>query len=71
MISSRRNGLRPALRQVNGEVRSVSQPDLRAREAAALGFRRVVVPHGNAAEIRADIDVVAIRKIEEFPQAIF
>jgi DNA repair protein RadA/Sms len=54
-----------------GEVRSVSQPDLRAREAAALGFRRIVVPHGNAAEIRADIDVVPVRKIEEFAAAVF
>src|SRR5215212_3517599 len=45
-----------------GEIRSVSQPDLRAREAAALGFRRIVVPQSNAAEIRsADIDVIAVR----------
>ena len=54
-----------------GEVRSVSQADLRAREAAALGFRRIVVPHGNASEIRADMDVTGIRRIEEFPAAIF
>jgi DNA repair protein RadA/Sms len=54
-----------------GEIRGVSQADLRAREAAALGFRRVVVPQSNAAEIRADVDVVPLRRIEEFTAALF
>jgi DNA repair protein RadA/Sms len=49
-----------------GEIRSVSQADLRAREAAALGFRRILVPHANADEIRADIDVVGVRRMDEF-----
>jgi DNA repair protein RadA/Sms len=53
-----------------GEIRSVSQPDFRAREAAALGFRRVVVPHSNVAEIRADIEVIGVRRIEEFAQLV-
>ena len=54
-----------------GEIRSVSQPDLRAREAAALGFRRVVVPQSNAAEIRADVDVAGVRRVEEFAELLF
>lgn len=54
-----------------GEIRSVSQPDLRAREAAALGFRRLVVPHSNASEIRADVDVVPVRRIEDVAAALF
>ena len=54
-----------------GEIRSVSQPDLRAREAAALGFRRVIVPHSNAAEIRADVDVVPVRRVEDFVSGLF
>ena len=54
-----------------GEIRSVSQPDLRAREAAALGFRRVIVPHSNATEIRADIDVIAVRRVEDVAAALF
>ena len=48
-----------------GEIRSVSQPDLRAREAAALGFRRIVVPQSNAIEIRADIEVLPVRRVED------
>jgi DNA repair protein RadA/Sms len=54
-----------------GEIRSVSQPDLRAREAAALGFRKVIVPQSNAAEIRADVDVVPVRRIEDVASALF
>ena len=54
-----------------GEVRSVSQADLRAREAAALGFRRVIVPAANEREIRADLRVQGVRRIEEFATAIF
>jgi DNA repair protein RadA/Sms len=54
-----------------GEIRSVSQPDLRAREAAALGFRRVIVPQSNASEVRADVDVVPVRRIEEISAALF
>ena len=53
-----------------GEIRSVSQPDLRAREAAALGFRRLVVPHSNAAAIRADLDVIPVRKVEDVAAAL-
>jgi DNA repair protein RadA/Sms len=54
-----------------GEVRGVSQPDLRAREAAALGFRRVILPHTNAAEIRADVVITGVRRMEEFAEALF
>jgi len=54
-----------------GEIRSVSQSDLRAREAAALGFRRIVVPHSNASEMRADIEVIAVRRIDEVESMLF
>jgi DNA repair protein RadA/Sms len=54
-----------------GEIRSVSQPDLRAREAAALGFRRVVVPHSCASEIHADIEVVPARRLDDFLPTLF
>ena len=54
-----------------GEIRSVSQADLRAREAAALGFRKVIVPQSNAAEIRADVEVIAVRRVEEFAEVLF
>lgn len=54
-----------------GEIRSVSQPDLRAREAAALGFHRAVVPYSNRTEVRADVEVVPVRRVEDFVAALF
>ena len=54
-----------------GEIRSVSQPDLRAREAAALGFAKIVVPHSNAAEIRADVEVIPVRRVEDVAAVLF
>ena len=45
--------------------------DLRAREAATLGFRRVIVPQSNAAEIRADVEVVGVRRVEKFAEVLF
>jgi DNA repair protein RadA/Sms len=54
-----------------GEIRSVSQADLRAREAAALGFRRIIVPQSNVEEIRADIDVAGVKRVEEFADLLF
>ncbi|HXG59151.1 MAG TPA: DNA repair protein RadA [Thermoanaerobaculia bacterium] len=54
-----------------GEIRSVSQPDLRAREAAALGFRRVVVPFANRDGIHADVEVIPVRTVEDFAAAVF
>ncbi len=54
-----------------GEIRSVSQADLRAREAAALGFRKIVMPHANATEVRADIEVIPVRRVEELDVVFF
>ena len=54
-----------------GEIRSVSQPDLRAREAAALGFRRVIVPQPNAVDVRADVEVVPVRHVEDLVGRLF
>ena len=77
LLSSHRNVPLPANLAVFGEVgllgeiRGVSQPDLRAREAATLGFTRVVVPHANAAEIRADVEVIPIRRMDEFVSRLF
>ena len=38
---------------LGGEVRRVARLDLRLREAARLGFRRVLVPEGAAEDLRA------------------
>lgn len=77
LISSQRNKALPhdlvVFGEVGllGEIRSISHPDLRAREAAALGFRRVVVPQANSADIRADVEVIPVKRIEELVDRLF
>ncbi|MFQ5722729.1 MAG: magnesium chelatase domain-containing protein, partial [Candidatus Aminicenantales bacterium] len=37
---------------LSGEIRSVSQPLARIKEADSLGFRRVILPEGNKAGLK-------------------
>jgi DNA repair protein RadA/Sms len=50
-----------------GEVRAVTDAPLRLREAVSLGFRRAVIPAGNAAEAAGfpDLEVVPVRNVDE------
>jgi DNA repair protein RadA/Sms len=50
-----------------GEVRAVAQGEARLAEAARLGFRRAVVPGGNArhAEAPDGLEVVGVETVEE------
>jgi len=50
-----------------GEVRAVAQAEARLSEAARLGFRRAVIPAGNArhAEVPAGMEVVGVETVEE------
>ncbi len=50
-----------------GEIRGTTQASLRLREAAQMGFTRVVVPEGNVArdEAPAGCEVVAVRNVGE------
>ena len=50
-----------------GEVRAVAQCEARLSEAARLGFRRAVVPKGNArhAEAPRGMEVVGVETVEE------
>ena len=35
------------------------------REAAAMGFAKIILPHSNATEIRADLEIIPVRRIED------
>jgi DNA repair protein RadA/Sms len=50
-----------------GEVRAVTQPELRLAEAARLGFTRAVLPAANArhAEVPRGVEVVAVETVAE------
>jgi DNA repair protein RadA/Sms len=49
-----------------GEIRGVTQPELRVREAAKLGFKRCILPATNIRQMKVSgIDVVGVRTVEE------
>lgn len=54
---------------LSGEIRSVTQPFLRAKEAASMGFRTVVLPQGNKDRVEKDglkgVEVVGVAKVQQ------
>ena len=60
---------------LSGEIRSVNQPLLRAREAAAMGFQSVICPAGNVGQIRKEsipgIDLKGVKSIKEAMDYMF
>jgi len=49
---------------LTGEVRAVGHPEARAREAANLGFNRLLVPTNNAERVQDDHFAATLRTIE-------
>jgi DNA repair protein RadA/Sms len=55
-----------------GEVRAISQPEIRVREAAKLGFSRCILPKGNLDRVQVSgIALVGVRSLEEAMTALF
>lgn len=52
---------------LTGEIRSVSNADLRISEAARMGFRRVIVPYHNLSSLvkRDNIEVIGVKTVRE------
>ena len=57
---------------LTGEVRAVSNADMRIAEAVRMGFQRIIVPYHNLAHIqkRDDISVIGVRSVREAFEAI-
>lgn len=58
---------------LTGEVRMIPRVELRVREAAALGFSRVVVPAGNLAGLKqrpAGLEIVGVNNVVEAMEAV-
>jgi len=55
-----------------GEVRAVAQAEARLSEAARLGFRRAVIPAGNARHVEAPagMEVLGVETVEEALQSL-
>jgi DNA repair protein RadA/Sms len=55
-----------------GEVRGITQPELRAREAAKLGFTRCLLPAGNVKQVRAKgIELVGVKTVDDAMDRLF
>ncbi len=58
---------------LTGEVRGAMQPAVRAREAQALGFKKILMPASNAAGLERllGVRVVGVRSVEEAMEELF
>src|SRR6267143_3954686 len=58
---------------LTGEVRGAMQPAVRAREAQALGFKKILMPASNAAGLERllGVRVVGVRSVEEAIEELF
>ena len=58
---------------LTGEVRGTMQAAVRAREAQALGFQKIVIPSSNTAGLERllGVNVVGVRSVEEALQELF
>jgi len=60
---------------LSGEVRSINQTLARIKEASSLGFKSIVLPQGNLAELKKenlkDVDLVGVKNIKETVDVLF
>jgi DNA repair protein RadA/Sms len=58
---------------LSGDVRPISQAHLRVREAAAMGFRRCILPAGNLPLIDpvGNIELIPIKTVGEISELLF
>ena len=51
---------------LSGEVRAVSQPETRIKEAAKLGFKRCVLPAGSLKQVKVKgVELAGVKRVEE------
>jgi DNA repair protein RadA/Sms len=57
---------------LSGELRAISQPEVRIREAAKLGLKRGLIPAGNVGSINQhDIEIIGAENVEEALEILF
>jgi DNA repair protein RadA/Sms len=58
---------------LTGEVRGAMQPAVRAREAQALGFKKILMPASNTTGLERllGVRVVGVRSVEEAMEELF
>jgi DNA repair protein RadA/Sms len=58
---------------LTGEVRAISQPELRVKEAARLGFSQCILPQGNLKnlDVPKNIKLIGVKHASEALDLIF
>ncbi len=57
---------------LSGELRGISQAETRIKEAAKLGFKKGLVPAGNASTPKGhDIEIIGVKNVEEALEILF
>jgi DNA repair protein RadA/Sms len=58
---------------LGGEVRGISQSEVRVKEAARLGFKRCLLPKQNQEKMRGvkGIELIGVRTVQEAMAALF
>ena len=58
---------------LSGEIRPVSQAHLRLREAAAMGFRKCILPAGNLPLVDSveNIETIPVKSVDQISEVLF
>jgi DNA repair protein RadA/Sms len=60
---------------LSGEIRSVSQPLARVKEAYSLGFERIILPHGNVSQLEKEelpkMEILGVQNLREALNTLF
>ncbi|MBI5050025.1 MAG: DNA repair protein RadA [Nitrospirae bacterium] len=57
---------------LSGELRAISQAEMRIKEAAKLGFKRGLIPAGNISSLKGhDIEIIGVKNVQEALEILF
>jgi DNA repair protein RadA/Sms len=58
---------------LSGEIRAVTQPEIRIKEASKIGFKRAVMPFGNAEKLKDKfgLEIIGVKNVENCLEAVF
>jgi DNA repair protein RadA/Sms len=56
---------------LSGEIRAISQSEIRCREAIKLGFQKGIIPSANAAASKNGMEIIGVKNVEEAAEIFF
>lgn len=57
---------------LSGEIRAIAQAEIRIKEAAKIGFKKAVIPFGNAEKIKNNLglEIIGVKDVESTLNAV-